>query len=454
MVALSRLFQNTRSFKVLVLGDFFLDMYMTGKVRRISPEAPVPVLEVLKEEMRPGGAGNVALSLRALGAQVFISGRVGLDTAGSLLKQELASSGVDMTLLVEEGGTTPVKNRLIAESQQLLRIDKEEILSLSKEKEAKLLIEIEKILPEMDVVSISDYAKGFLSLNILSEVFRICREKNIPTIVDPKGIDFTKYRGASLVKPNAMEAYAASKKEKTSSIDEVAKELLSILDVESLLITRSELGMSLFLKNGTSQNFPVVSKEVLDVTGAGDTVLATLSLGLALKWPLESAVELANIAAGIAIERLGCFQVSLKELAARLLSLSHQTKIFDQDAAPVLLEVLKGTFHELLVILKDEKPSFKDLKQFVDQSEEKLVVFAGDRDSEDDLIHFLSSLEKVDYIILQTESIKHLSSVVKPNVVYFWKGGKATTDPSQGLQRLRLLLDNNPHCKKQSIGRE
>jgi D-glycero-beta-D-manno-heptose-7-phosphate kinase len=202
---------NFQPFKVLILGDFLLDSYTTGIVRRISPEAPVPVMEVLRYEERPGGAGNVALSLLALGGVVYCAGRIGKDEGGRKLKGLLSLMNLD-SLMVEEGYSTPVKNRLIADSQQLLRVDTETISPLDPSLEIKLLHRLKEIIPHMDVVALSDYGKGFLSNRLIYETIHIAKSSNIPVIVDPKGTDFTKYKGASLLKPNLSEAYAAVKK--------------------------------------------------------------------------------------------------------------------------------------------------------------------------------------------------------------------------------------------------
>ena len=302
-----------RPFRCLALGDYLLDTYTTGRVRRISPEAPVPVLEVLKQDSRPGGAGNVVLNLAALGGHVFAVGRMGADQEGKILKERLEQAGADTRALCTESGyNTPVKNRLIAGNQQLLRVDLEKIVPTTLEEE--IIRHLELLIPQVQIVAFSDYGKGFLTPRILTAALQIAKKAAVPTLVDPKGIDFAKYRGATLLKPNLSEAYAAAKMEATVSLDEVAEELLKISAVELLLITRSEAGMSLFTRQGKRTDFPVRAKEVVDVTGAGDTVLATLCLGLANGWEIEPAARLANTAAGIAVERLGCVQVTLPEL--------------------------------------------------------------------------------------------------------------------------------------------
>lgn len=307
-------------FKALVVGDFMLDSYTTGRVKRISPEAPVPILEVMGQESRPGGAGNVALNLAALGGSVEVVGRIGADAEGESLQTLLATKQVGVDGFFHEPDyKTPVKNRLIADSQQLLRVDFEKVTPLPASVEAKILSFLQKKIPEMGVVAISDYGKGFLTPTLLTETIAIAQKASVPLIVDPKGMEFTKYRGAKIIKPNLGEAYAAAKLPLTASLDSVAEILLEMTKAELLLITRSEAGISLFEKRHAARHFPVRAKEVKDVTGAGDTVLAVIGAALANQIHIEEAIPLANAAASLSIERLGCVQVTPSEIFARLL---------------------------------------------------------------------------------------------------------------------------------------
>ena len=320
MVKLARAFSHFRPFKALVLGDFMLDTYTTGRVKRISPEAPVPVMEVISEESKAGGAGNAALNLMALGASVFAMGRIGLDLKGNELKGLLSEKGVDVeALLIEPGYKTPVKNRLIAGSQQLLRVDFETVAPLHLDVEKIAIQKLEEMIPQVEVIAISDYGKGFLSNRLIQTAIELGKKFQIPTIVDPKGNDFSKYRGATLLKPNLSEAVIAAKMARGAPLDLVAHHLLESSEVELLLITRSEEGISLFDRSRNRTDFPVRSRQVKDVTGAGDTVLAVMGLGLANKLEVASAVQLANIAAGLSVERVGCAQITLSEITQRFL---------------------------------------------------------------------------------------------------------------------------------------
>jgi D-beta-D-heptose 7-phosphate kinase/D-beta-D-heptose 1-phosphate adenosyltransferase len=424
MVKLARAFSHFRPFKALALGDFMLDTYTTGRVKRISPEAPVPVMEVLKQESRPGGAGNVVLNLTTLGSTVIAVGRIGDDQAGHELKRHLCQADTSC-LIVEPGYRTPVKNRLIADSQQLIRVDFETISHLLPELELVLIEKLKELIPQVNVVAISDYGKGFLTNRLIQSAISIAKEAKIPSIIDPKGSDFDKYKGATVLKPNLSEAYTAAKRSSSATLDEVAAQLRSLSDI--LLITRSEAGISIFNSDGHRSDFPVRSKEVKDVTGAGDTVLSMICLGLANGLDIELAAQLANIAAGLSIERLGCVQITLSELAERLLDVDSDTKIFDESHTYALHQVLQGKRYSLLVLEKGQTMSnalFQTIRKLSSQEGEELIVYVKETNPEDELIHLLSSLPEVDYIILQTESLKNLCSAIHPHEIFLLEQDK------------------------------
>lgn len=437
MVKLARTFSHFQPFRALVLGDFMLDTYTTGKVRRISPEAPVPVMEVLKQESRPGGAGNVVLNLTTLGATVFAVGRIGADSEGIELKKQLHNADTT-ALFVESNYKTPVKNRLIADSQQLIRVDFETIAPLSSDLEEAILEQLKVFIPRVQVVALSDYGKGFLSNRLITAALQIAKEAKIPAIVDPKGSDFAKYKGATVLKPNLSEAYTAAKCPPHFSLDEVARRLHDL--AEFLLITRSEAGISIFDSDGKRSDFPVRSKEVKDVTGAGDTVLAMICLGLANGLDIHLAAQLANIAAGLSIERLGCVQITLSELAQRLLECDSDTKIFDENHTYALHQVLQGKRYSLLVLDKGQAMTtalFRTIRQLSGQSDQELIIYVRDSQPNDEFIHLLSSLNEVDYIILQTESLKNLCSAIHPHEIYFLERDKMIC-----LDQAKNLLDS------------
>lgn len=424
MVKLSGLLRRFGPVKMLVIGDLMLDTYTTGKVRRISPEAPVSVLHVQKEESRAGGAGNVALNLISMGANVVILGRIGIDQPGRELRQALEQEGVDTSFLVaQEEYKTPVKNRLIAESQQILRVDSESVSILPAALEESILLQLPLLLEGVQAVAISDYAKGFLSKTLLQTLIRAGKERGLPVIVDPKGDDFSKYEGAFLVKPNLSEAYAAAKLPFDATLDEVVSRLFHQYAIDAFMVTRSEMGISLFHRNDSARfDFPVLPKEVKDVTGAGDTVLAMISLAVANGIEMNYGIRLANIAAAIAVERLGCARITMSDLANRLLEIDVENKIFDEEHLFALQQVLKGKQYTVLGIHASPGMTnslFRAIHSLSSENrEDKLIVYIRDDQCSEEFLSFLSSLSEVDFIVLKSESLKHLCDIFDPVQVF------------------------------------
>ena len=310
-----------KSKKILVAGDFMLDVYTTGEVRRISPEAPVPVLRVKNERRIPGGAGNTILNLVSLGMEVVALGRVGNDQAGRDFLQAIADENVDTKgIFVDDTFQTPEKNRMMAGGQQIVRIDYENTQILSERLYDHVKSQLPQLLQDVDFVAISDYAKGFLTPALLQAII----SEDVPVIVDPKGFDFTRYWGATILKPNLGEAIAAAGLGMEATLDEVAEVLLE--GVQNLMITRSEEGISLFSKKEGRRDFPAKVHEVRDVTGAGDTVLAVVTAALANGYSLDEASKFGNVAAAIAIERLGCARVSVDQINSAAAKLESAVK--------------------------------------------------------------------------------------------------------------------------------
>lgn len=423
MVKLSGMLSQIDPVHVLVIGDFLLDIYTTGKIKRMSPEAPVPVLHVEKEENRPGGAGNVVLNLISLGAQVTAVGRIGYDFAGKWLYSFLETEGVNVqALLSQKEYKTSVKNRLIADAQQILRFDYEEITPLLQDLEKKLIQQLPILLKKIQIVAISDYGKGFLSCSLLKTVIQLAKQLAIPVIVDPKGEDFSKYSGATVLKPNLSEAITAAKLLKTSSLDQVAKVIFSQCCIETLLITRSEEGMSLFKCSGDTCDFSVPSKEVKDVTGAGDTVLAMMSIALANQMDINHAIQLSNIAAGIAIEKLGCARVTLSHIAQRLLELDVENKIFEEHHLFALQQSLKDVKYTVLGVDSRQGMStalFSTFRKLCSKKlKSKLIIYICDTKPDQEFVLLLSSLSEVDFIVLKSESLKNLCKIIHPEHVF------------------------------------
>ena len=308
-----------RAQRVLVLGDLMLDCYVTGEVERISPEAPVPVLKVSGKFQSPGGAGNVALNLRALGAKAILTGVTGKDTRGDKLRDELKLSGLSSSGVIRDPRVeTTLKTRLMASNQQIARVDYEARTPISSRTEDALIARIEKAAarPRPDAIIISDYAKGALTNKVLSHTIKLGRKYGILTVVDPKGEDFTKYRGADVLTPNKAEAQAASGVRITnqSSLSKAAGKLMKVTGARCLLITRGREGISYFKKGGRGATVRSIAKEVYDVTGAGDTVVSAFTLAYAASGELGDSVRIANAAAGITVGRLGASQVDAHDL--------------------------------------------------------------------------------------------------------------------------------------------
>lgn len=383
-------FTKLHKIRALVIGDFMLDIYVRGDVERISPEAPVPILRVNSQEMRAGGAGNVIMNLLALDADVTPLGRIGDDIEGSQIQKILEERGVDISYIYREKGyITPTKSRLIGDSQQLYRIDKEVACAIQVEIEKKIQTVLPSIIPNIDIIVVSDYKKGAISPNILQSIFVLSKKYNVPVIVDPKGDNFAKYKGAYLIKPNLKEAYIAARMSIESPLEEVARILIEQSNVRYLLITRSEKGMSLFQKSGQRRrDFSVYSKEVKDVTGAGDSVLAMLAVSIANHISIDSAIKLANISGALAIERLGCVSISLENIAEYILR-QHQRKQRNKVVHEGMYRNLEWNSEENLEVIKKSLSGYLII---VIDSNKMLPSFYFER--------FLSLKEKYDDKIL------------------------------------------------------
>ena len=300
--------------RLLVVGDVMLDRYWFGDVNRISPEAPVPVVKVGRTEERLGGAANVARNAAALGARVALLSVVGDDEAGGAIAGLLAAGGIEAGLQRDPGVETTVKLRVIGRQQQLLRIDFE--TAPGHEALASKLTDFERRLPDTDVVLLSDYGKG--GLQHIARMIALARQAGKPVLVDPKGDDYRRYRGATLLTPNRAEfRQVAGSWSGEEDLARKAQALRRELDLQALLVTRSEEGMSLYREAG-SLHVPTVAREVYDVSGAGDTVIATLGVLLAAGHGLDEAVRFANAAAGIVVGKLGTAVASPSEIQEAL----------------------------------------------------------------------------------------------------------------------------------------
>lgn len=304
--------------RVLVVGDVMLDEYVWGSVRRVSQEAPVPVVELQRRTRVPGGAANSAANAAGLGGEVYLVGVAGDDEAGRHLRDAL-EAGVIATngLLAVADRPTTTKTRIIAHGQQVVRVDHEQAGPLPAATEARLLALIEEALPFVEACILSDYAKGVVSPAVAQGLIVRAKALGKPVVVDPKGTDYSKYRGATLVKPNLHEAGLFLRREVASAEDvaEAGSGLLSALGVAGVLITRGPAGMSLFERDKEVVDIPAQAREVFDVTGAGDTVAAAVAMALAAGASLEEAARLASRAAAIIVGRVGTAAVHFQELS-------------------------------------------------------------------------------------------------------------------------------------------
>lgn len=422
MVRLTGPFSRLGTCKILVAGDLLLDSYTIGKAKRISPEAPVAVIHVQREEHRAGGAGNVILNLVSLGAQVVSVGRIGNDAQGQTLKQSLENENVNISGIIHQSNYfTPVKNRIIAENQQIVRVDHEQISPLPEQVEQQVIEQLPSLLEGVQFVALSDYGKGFLTKTLIASIIDICTQRGIPVITDPKGHDFVKYAGTTIIKPNLSEAYVAANLPFDAPLEKVAERILEQANAQVLIITRSEAGISIFERNKDRQDFPVRIHEVKDVTGAGDTVLAMFASALANGLELAEAAQLANVAAGIAIEHLGCARVTLPQLARRLLDYDVVNKVFDDEHIDALQQALKGQKFNLLNLSSSAGftpaiyNSIRKLSQDIDIS---LLIYVRDQQPSEDFINILASLREVNFIILTDNSLNSLCKTITPEKIY------------------------------------
>ena len=306
--------------RILVVGDVMCDTYLSGHVSRISPEAPVPVFESTEKRHVLGGAANVAANLRALGCEVRLAGVVGDDVTGRYVREQIRAQGIADVLMQDAGRPTTEKTRLIARHQQLVRLDQESRLPLPAELIARTLAEAESILAEVDGLICSDYNKGVCTPDLLVPLFAKAKAANLPIFVDPKARDFAHYRGAAVLTPNLAEVRHATggPLADETSLATAAESLLRQSEAQALLVTRGAAGMSLFHPPQAPQHLPAHTRDVYDVTGAGDTVLAAFAAAAIGGLPYAEAARLANVAAGIVVGKAGTAVVHREELEAYL----------------------------------------------------------------------------------------------------------------------------------------
>lgn len=304
--------------RVLVVGDFILDEFVWGTVSRISPEAPVPVVNVNRESFLPGGSLNVANNIRTLGGTVYPCGVVGRDLEGKLLVRGMRRLGIDTGgVILDTARPTSIKTRVIAHSQQVVRVDREKAEAVSRVDAQKILKFVRRKIKEVDVVVVEDYGKGVIEPLLLTPLLSLAKKFKKPVLVDPKERHFDLYKGVTAITPNrkeAYEAFAPAANGRQQDLEEVGRGLLKKLSSQAVLITLGEEGMALFEKDHPTRRIPTTAREIFDVSGAGDTVIGVFALGIAVGATLWEAAVLSNLAAGIVVGKLGTATVEPSEL--------------------------------------------------------------------------------------------------------------------------------------------
>ncbi|MBI2523146.1 D-glycero-beta-D-manno-heptose-7-phosphate kinase [Candidatus Woesearchaeota archaeon] len=316
MNSLIKIIEKFKDKKILVLGDVMLDKYIWGNVSRISPEAPVQIVNVVKEEYVPGGASNVAANIAELGAKVWMAGVVGNDETRDKLIKGMAKKRINSNYLISDPEKrTILKVRIFGGKQQLLRFDYEKKGDIHTDTEEKILNAVKEIIKDIDAVIVSDYAKGTITRELMEALKELCKKNSILLIVDPKPEHKEYYKNVTLITPNVSEAkkMAGLSEDDKENVESVGKSLLAELN-SNVLVTRGEKGMSLFEKNGKILNIPTYAKQVYNIIGAGDTSVAALTLALVSGANLEESAIIANHAAGITVGKVGTSTVSIEEL--------------------------------------------------------------------------------------------------------------------------------------------
>jgi len=319
---LDEIFQNFNNKRIFVIGDLMLDVYIWGKVGRISPEAPVPIVEVQEESYRFGGAANVGMNVKSLGGIPVLVGVIGYDKEGTVIDALMEENDLEKDgIFYDDNRPTTVKTRIIAHSQHVVRVDKEDKKDISEEMENKILQFLQQRKNEIDGIILEDYNKGVLTKNLIKQVIDFANQNKILITVDPKFDNFFEYQNVTVFKPNRKETEDALgiKLDSEEKVFEAGRRLKEKLNPEYLLLTRGEKGMTLFSKNGDVHTIPTRARKIADVSGAGDTVIATITMALAAGAEIEEAATIANRAAGLVCEEVGVVPVNRELLYNALL---------------------------------------------------------------------------------------------------------------------------------------
>ena len=428
--------------KILVIGDLMIDHYLWGKCERISPEAPVQIVNIDKENSVLGGAGNVINNLRALGSRVDVLSVVGDDYVANELKALLENIKVQSNMLIiEQNRKTSKKSRLIASQQQVLRYDNESIEDISSASEKEIINKLSANISNYDVVILSDYGKGVLTTKLTQEIISISNKNKVKVFVDPKGKDYSKYKGAYTLTPNKKEAIEASNIliNDNESLEKAIKKLKEECELEVSLITLSESGIAIFDDNLRIK--PTVAREVYDVTGAGDTVIASIAFAIANHMKIDDAIQFANLAAGVVVGKIGSATASLDEIYEYESSLNKSNssshiksfeeieilakKLHDKGKKIIFTNGCFDILHAGHVKYLEEAKSYGDILILglnADSSVRKLKGPTRPINNQDDRAYILASLESVDYVVIfEEETPYELIKLIQPHVLV--KGG-------------------------------
>ncbi len=440
--------------RVLVVGDLMMDEYLWGDVNRISPEAPVQVVAVNREEFTLGGSGNVVNNLAAMGARVSVAGIIGTGSNGRLLLEKFNALGVNTTGIIQEPDRpTTRKTRIIAAHQHVLRIDRETRKEISSNNFAEMTKAIIDQIPKVDVVLISDYGKGVVTRGLIAKIVEAAQKHNRCVIADPKGLDFTKYTGVTLITPNRKEAELAAGVEITDNTGllRAAEKIMATVNIDRLLITCGPDGMVLFEKNRPPYHIKSKARQIFDISGAGDTVLSTFGLAVASGLSFKKSADIANAAAGLVVGKLGTAIISQKELA-KALGLendSEPSKFVPLDKLePLIAGIREKTqkivltngcfdllhaghiklfsasrqFGDVLIAAIDDDKSVHALK-----GEGRPVINARQR------IQILCALDSVDHVVVfSSDELNRLIELIRPDILT--KGSNYASDEVAGHQ--------------------
>lgn len=432
----SRQLYKMKEVTVMVYGDFMVDKYIHGEVNRISPEAPVPVLHVTRKERKFGGAGNVVSNLLALGVKVRVTGFTGSDEEGMWLTDTFSKLGADTTYIENVNGLqTVIKTRITSRNQQFIRLDEEKPENITQDMEARIRNRVFDMLQDVDAVILSDYGKGNVTPGVAQGIIEACIQRKIPVVVDPKGVDYSKYKGATVCKPNEKELAVATGMTLVTDED-VEKAGLILKDqneIDNLIVSRSEKGIMFLSAQNMRKDFPTKAQEVIDVTGAGDTVVSMIASTIAIGAELEDSCKLANMAAAIVCSKFGAASASLEELIDAV-EQGTKDKTFTLEEVQKRLQNAREQGKTIVftngcfdLLHAGHLSSFRQARQYGDiliaavNNDASVKRIKGDNRpiiNEEDRMRMVSALKYVDYVVLMEENDPtRLISVLKPDVI-------------------------------------